>query len=71
MGSGTRLQLRRSLPMDKDAPQANKQEPIDPRVTVLGVYDPPEPYEPLPEGLMRERMGPLNPHTGRRIPKAF
>jgi hypothetical protein len=57
--------------MNKDPPQPTRPDPLDERVTVLGVYDPPEPYEPLPEGLMRERMGPLNRQTGRRVPKGF
>jgi len=38
----------------------------DYRVTLQGVYDPPEPEEPLPEGLLRPRQGPLNKRSGRR-----
>ena len=44
----------------------DKQEPLDKRVTTQGVYDPPEPEEALPDGLQRERKGPLNKDTGRR-----
>ena len=44
----------------------DKQDTLDKRVTTQGVYDPPEPDEALPEGLRRERKGPLNKDTGRR-----
>ena len=40
---------------------------LDKRVTTQGVYDPPEPDETLPDGLRRDRMGPLNKDTGRRV----
>jgi hypothetical protein len=48
-------------PDDKDI-----RDKLDKRVTTQGVYDPPEPDEVLPDGLRRNRMGPLNKDTGRR-----
>jgi len=42
------------------------RDSLDKRVTTQGVYDPPEPDEALPDGLRRDRMGPLNKDTGRR-----
>lgn len=35
-----------------------------------GVLDPVEPGHPTPEGLERERKGPLNKRSGRRSPDA-
>ncbi len=40
------------------------RDSLDKRVTTQGVYDPPEPDEVLPDGLRRDRMGPLNKDTG-------
>ncbi len=44
----------------------DKPDTLDKRVTTQGIYDPPEPDEALPDGLQRERKGPLNKNTGRR-----
>jgi hypothetical protein len=44
----------------------SSKEDLDKRVTTQGIYDPPEPDEALPDGVQRERKGPLNKNTGRR-----
>lgn len=70
---GERMQLGDAAPgaaPDDDTILPDRGRPVPEslrRDSDYGVFDPPEPGHPLPEGLVRKRAAPLNKSTGRRI----